>query len=84
MIPARQFAAASTASRLIAGAFFVFLFSAADLRAEGSPGNCKDAVDLAVARANGNNVSILLGNGSGAFAPAVNYDVDTSDPTLCA
>ena len=48
MIPARQFAAASTASRLIAGALFVFLFSAADGRAEGSPGTCEDAAELAV------------------------------------
>jgi hypothetical protein len=33
---------------LIAGAFLVFLFSAVDSRAEGSPGICKDAAELAV------------------------------------
>ena len=48
MFPARQFAAAATALSLIAGAFFVFLFSAADALAEGSPGGCEDAAELAV------------------------------------
>ncbi|HEY4863554.1 MAG TPA: hypothetical protein VIH65_05515, partial [Xanthobacteraceae bacterium] len=48
MFLARQFAAATTASLLIAGAFFVFLFSAADARAEGSSGLCEDAAELAV------------------------------------
>jgi FG-GAP-like repeat/Abnormal spindle-like microcephaly-assoc'd, ASPM-SPD-2-Hydin len=30
-------------------------------------------LDLAVANSNGNNVSVLLGNGDGTFQPAVNY-----------
>ena len=34
--------------------------------------------DLAVANWNSNNVSILLGNGLGAFAAAVNYAVGTN------
>ena len=33
---------------LIAGAFFLLLFSAADARAQGSPGTCEDAAELAV------------------------------------
>src|ERR1700730_13476042 len=37
-----------TAFLLIAGAFFVFLFSAVDSRAQGSPGICEDAAELAV------------------------------------
>ena len=48
MFPARQFAAAVTALLLIAGAFFVFLFSAADAQAEGPSGTCEDAAELAV------------------------------------
>jgi hypothetical protein len=48
LFPARQFAAAATALSLIAGAFFVFLFSAADALAEGAPGSCEDAAELAV------------------------------------
>jgi hypothetical protein len=45
---ARQFAAAVTALLLIAGAFFVFLFSVVASRAEAPSGICEDAVDLAV------------------------------------
>jgi hypothetical protein len=49
LFPARQFsAAATTALLLIAGAFFALLFSAVDSRAEGSPGICEDAAELAV------------------------------------
>ena len=49
MFPARLFAAAATtALLLIAGAFFVFLLSAVDSRAQGSPGTCEDAAELAV------------------------------------
>ena len=44
----RQFAAARTALLLIAGAFFVLLFSVVDARAEGLFGACDDAADLAV------------------------------------
>jgi hypothetical protein len=45
---ARQFAAAATASLLIAGAFFVFLFGAVGVRAQGPSGICADAAELAV------------------------------------
>ncbi len=45
MIPARPFAAAATASLLIAGAC---LFSAADAQAQGSAATCEDAAELAV------------------------------------
>ena len=38
----------ATALSLIAGAFFVFLFSAADARAEAALGSCEDAAELAV------------------------------------
>src|SRR5258708_1685426 len=48
LILARRFAHAVTALLLIAGAFFVFLFSVVDSRAEGSPGSCEDAAELAV------------------------------------
>jgi hypothetical protein len=48
LFPARQFAAAATALSLIAGAFFVFLFSAAHALAQGSAGGCEDAAELAV------------------------------------
>ena len=48
LFPARQFAAAATASLLIAGAFFVCLFSAVDAQAQGSIGTCEDAAELAV------------------------------------
>jgi hypothetical protein len=48
LFPARQFAAAVTALSLIAGAFFVFLFSAVDARAESPSGGCGDAADIAV------------------------------------
>ena len=44
----RQFAAAATALLLIAGAFFVFLFSAVDSQAQGPSGSCEDAAELAV------------------------------------
>lgn len=46
MFAARQFAAATTA--LIAGAFFVSVFAARDSRAQGAPGGCDDAAELAV------------------------------------
>jgi len=45
---ARQFTAAVTALLLIAGALFVFLFSAVDSRAEGPSGICEDAAGIAV------------------------------------
>ena len=45
---ARQFAAAVTALLLIAGAFFVVLFSAADSQAEAPAGSCADAAEIAV------------------------------------
>jgi len=45
---ARQFAAAVTALLLIAGAFFVFLFSVLDAQAQGPSGSCADAAELAV------------------------------------
>src|SRR5262249_7021158 len=45
----RQFAAAAlTATLLIAGAFFVVVFSGVDARAEGPLGLCEDAAELAV------------------------------------
>ena len=44
----RPFAAAVTASLLIAGAFFAFLFSVADVRAQGPSALCEDAAELAV------------------------------------
>src|SRR5215207_6860507 len=48
MVPARPFAVAATASLLIAGAFFVILFSVADSQAQGRLGVCEDAAELAV------------------------------------
>jgi hypothetical protein len=45
---ARQFAATVTALLLIAGAFFVSLFSAADAQAQGPSGACEAAAGLAV------------------------------------
>jgi hypothetical protein len=45
---ARQFAAAVTALLPVAGAFFVFLFSAVDTRAESPSGICEDGAGLAV------------------------------------
>ena len=48
MFVARQFAAAVTASLLIAGAFFVLLFSVVDSQAKGPSGSCADAGELAV------------------------------------
>jgi hypothetical protein len=44
----RQFAAAAAALLLIAGAFFISLFSAVDAQAQGSSGTCEDAAGLAV------------------------------------
>ena len=48
LFPARQLAAAATASLLIAGAFFVCLFSAVDSQAQGPIGTCEEAAELAV------------------------------------
>ncbi len=48
LFPRRQFAAAVTASLLIAGAFFVLLFSVVDIQAQGPFGACEDAAGLAV------------------------------------
>lgn len=51
LFPARQLAAAGaavTALLLIAGPFFVFLFSAVDAQAQGPFGSCEDAAELAV------------------------------------
>jgi hypothetical protein len=45
---ARQFAGAVTAWLLIAGVFFVVLFSAVDSQAQGPTGTCADADELAV------------------------------------
>src|SRR6266852_2669376 len=45
---ARRFAAAVTALLLVAGAFFIFLLSASDARAQGPSGTCEDAAELAV------------------------------------
>ncbi|MGH6770067.1 MAG: hypothetical protein ACRECO_13715 [Xanthobacteraceae bacterium] len=47
MFLARRFAAAVTASLLVAGAFFLLLFAAVESRAAPS-GNCEDATELAV------------------------------------
>ncbi len=48
MLLARRFAAAAMALLPIAGAFFIFLFSAVDSRAEGASGICEDVAELAV------------------------------------
>ncbi|HYA05147.1 MAG TPA: hypothetical protein VEF90_04595 [Xanthobacteraceae bacterium] len=48
MFQLRRLAVTATALPLIAGAFFVGLFSAADARAEGSSGGCDNAAELAV------------------------------------
>ncbi|HXL67687.1 MAG TPA: hypothetical protein VN930_02870 [Xanthobacteraceae bacterium] len=48
MFLVRQFAAAVTASLLIAGAFFVFLFAVVDSQAKEPFGICEDAAELAV------------------------------------
>jgi hypothetical protein len=48
LFPARPFAAAVTASLLIAGAFFVVLFPVVDSRAQGPSGICADAAEVAV------------------------------------
>jgi hypothetical protein len=45
---ARQFAAAVTALLLVAGAFFVFLFSVPDLQAKNPGSSCAGAADVAV------------------------------------
>jgi hypothetical protein len=47
LFQARQFAAAVTALVLIAGAFFVVLFSV-EAQAKGLPGSCEDTAELAV------------------------------------
>jgi hypothetical protein len=47
LIPARR-AAAATASSLIAWAFFAFLSSGVDARAQGPLGNCEDTAEVAV------------------------------------
>ena len=48
MFPTRQLTAAVTASSLIAGAFFVCLFSAANSQAQSPAGNCEEAPEVAV------------------------------------
>jgi hypothetical protein len=48
LIPARRLAAAATASRLIAGACFVLLFSVVDSQAQSPIRSCEDAAELAV------------------------------------
>ena len=48
MFPARGFAAALTALLLIAGAFFVLLFSARDAHAQGQVGSCEEVAELSV------------------------------------
>ena len=45
---ARQLRSAITASLLVAGAFFIFLSSADESRAQGSSGACEDAAEIAV------------------------------------
>ncbi|MGZ4966654.1 MAG: hypothetical protein ACXV97_05720, partial [Chthoniobacterales bacterium] len=47
MFLGRQFATALTASLLIAGVFFVVLFSVVDAQAGGPSGSCEDAAELA-------------------------------------
>jgi hypothetical protein len=48
VFPARQLAAAAAALPLIAGAFFVFLFSSVETQAQDKPGLCDDAGGVAV------------------------------------
>jgi hypothetical protein len=48
LLPVRQFAAPTRAWLPITGAAFVILFSAIDVRAQGSSGICEDAAELAV------------------------------------
>jgi hypothetical protein len=48
LFPAGWFVAATTALLQIAGVLFAFLFSGADAKAEGSPGVCSDAAEVAV------------------------------------
>ena len=48
LVLARRLAAAATALLLIAGTFFVFLFSVVDSHAQGPAGTCEDAAELAV------------------------------------
>ena len=45
---ARQFAAAVTALLLVAGAFFVFLFTVSDLHAKDPGSSCAGAAEVAV------------------------------------
>src|SRR6476659_1429951 len=48
LFPTRQLTAAATASLLIAGAFVVCLFSAADSQAQSPASNCEEAPEVAV------------------------------------
>ena len=48
LLLAHRFAAAATASLLVAGAFIGAVFSATDSRAQGASGGCEDAAELAV------------------------------------
>jgi hypothetical protein len=48
VFPARRFSAAVTALSLIAGAFFVFLFSVRGAQAQAPAGTCEDAAELAI------------------------------------
>lgn len=48
MFPARPFAAAATASSLIAGVFAIFLVSAVEAQAQRPAGTCEDATEIAV------------------------------------
>jgi hypothetical protein len=47
LLLARQFAAVATASLLVAGAFFLPVFSAVNARAETASGACEDAAEIA-------------------------------------
>ncbi len=48
MFRARRFAAAATASLLIAGAFFVLPFAVVDAQAKSPSGSCEDAAEVAI------------------------------------
>lgn len=48
LLPVRRFTAVKRAWLPIVGAAFVLCFSGADVRAQGSPGACEDAAELAV------------------------------------
>ena len=50
---------------------FPYSVAVGDFNGDGRP-------DLAVANQSGNNVSILLGTGSGSFGPATNFAVGTN------